>query len=47
MTDYENYQQTITESNDEVFTDNYQNQYDWNDEWQGCESYMEYCITWA
>lgn len=47
MTDYENYLQTITSPNGEVYSDEYQHPYDWNDEYQGCPSYKEYCETWS
>ena len=47
MTDYENYLCTLSSPTAVEYTDQQQNSYDWNDEYQGCASYMEYCETWA
>ena len=47
MTDCDNYKDTLLSPSYEQYTDDCQNSYDWNDEYQGCASYMEYCETWA
>lgn len=43
MSDYIDYKQTIEK---EIYTDQYQNDYDWCDEYQGCLSYKQYMETW-
>lgn len=46
MNDYIDYKQTITHPDEEVYTDQYQKNYDWSDEYQGCLSYKQYIETW-
>lgn len=43
---YEDYKQQLLYSDEEIFSDNVQHQYDWSDEYQGCPDYMEYVQTW-
>lgn len=46
MKDYIAYKQTITEPSADVYTDNIQNDYDYADEYQGCQSWYEYQQEW-
>ena len=43
---FDEYKQQILYSDDERYTDDFQNKYDWSDEYQGCPDYMEYINTW-
>ena len=40
------YIQTILSPYDELFVDNRQNDYDWNDNYSGCPDYANYMEEW-
>lgn len=46
MNDFILCQQTYLYPDEEIYTDDTQRFTDWSDEYQGCESYMQYMDLW-